>query len=203
MKFDPVSLRPLYSLEMGEAGESCALLIAQRLGMPMDVINRARRAVEGEISCEVRPREGSRARFERYDAPKAVSERAARFGRGDSVRIYPAGEIGIVVEQADDMGCILVHTRTGKRLIPHKRLKLLVKADALYPEDYEFSIIFDTVANRKAATKWASATTRIWWSPRMRPSKTESRAPLLRINPRLFQVGGFVSFINYLQFYFL
>ena len=153
MKFDPVSLRPLYSLEMGEAGESCALLIAQRLGMPMDVINRARRAVEGEISCEVRPREGSRARFERYDAPKAVSERAARFGRGDSVRIYPAGEIGIVVEQADDMGCILVHTRTGKRLIPHKRLKLLVKADALYPEDYDFSIIFDTVANRKARHK--------------------------------------------------
>ena len=51
------------------------------------------------------------------------------------------------------MGCILVHTRTGKRLIPHKRLKLLVKADALYPEDYDFSIIFDTVANRKARHK--------------------------------------------------
>jgi DNA mismatch repair protein MutS2 len=150
MKFDPASLRPLYTLEMGEAGESCALLIAQRLGMPMDVIKRARRAVNGEIACEVRPREGSRARFERYDAPKAVSERAAKFGRGDSVRIYPAGETGIVVEGADDMGRILVQTRTGKRLIPHKRLKLVVKAEMLYPEDYDFSIVFDSVANRKA-----------------------------------------------------
>ena len=29
----------------------------------------------------------------------------------------------------------------------------LLKADALYPEDYDFSIIFDTVANRKARHK--------------------------------------------------
>ena len=28
-------------------------------------------------------------------------------------------------------------------------MKLLVAADALYPEDYDFSIIFDSVENRK------------------------------------------------------
>ena len=28
-----------------------------------------------------------------------------------------------------------------------------VKAEELYPEDYDFSIIFDTVANRKARHK--------------------------------------------------
>ena len=32
----------------------------------------------------------------------------------------------------------------------HKRLKLKVAAEALYPEAYDFSIVFDSVANRKA-----------------------------------------------------
>lgn len=33
--------------------------------------------------------------------------------------------------------------------INHKRIKLHVAADKLYPEDYDFSIIFDSVENRK------------------------------------------------------
>ena len=37
----------------------------------------------------------------------------------------------------------------GKIRVSHKRLRLQVAADRLYPEDYDFSIIFDTVANRK------------------------------------------------------
>ncbi len=31
----------------------------------------------------------------------------------------------------------------------HKSIKLLVPAEELYPEDYDFSITFDTVENRK------------------------------------------------------
>lgn len=33
--------------------------------------------------------------------------------------------------------------------INHKRVKLHVAAAELYPEDYDFSILFDTVENRK------------------------------------------------------
>ena len=36
-----------------------------------------------------------------------------------------------------------------KIYINQKRVKLLVKADKLYPKDYDFSIIFDSVQNRK------------------------------------------------------
>ena len=40
----------------------------------------------------------------------------------------------------------------GRKLtVRRNRLKLLVSAARLYPPDYDFSIIFDTVANRKAA----------------------------------------------------
>ena len=36
-----------------------------------------------------------------------------------------------------------------KIYINHKRVKLHVAASELYPEDYDFSIIFETVENRK------------------------------------------------------
>jgi dsDNA-specific endonuclease/ATPase MutS2 len=41
MAFDRESLKPLYSLEIGEAGESCALYIAKRLGLPKHMLERA------------------------------------------------------------------------------------------------------------------------------------------------------------------
>ena len=37
----------------------------------------------------------------------------------------------------------------GKISVSHKRLKLQVAADRLYPENYDFSIVFDSVENRK------------------------------------------------------
>ena len=43
------------------------------------------------------------------------------------------------------------NTQGRKITVRHTRLKLLVPAAQLYPPDYDFSIIFDTVANRKAA----------------------------------------------------
>ncbi|MDE6064641.1 MAG: hypothetical protein K2G20_08685, partial [Lachnospiraceae bacterium] len=42
----------------------------------------------------------------------------------------------------------------GKKIwINHKRLRLHVAAEKLYPEDYDFSIIFDTIENRKLRHK--------------------------------------------------
>lgn len=48
MAFDRESLMPLYKLEIGEAGESCALYIAKRLGLPLHMIERARAAAYGK-----------------------------------------------------------------------------------------------------------------------------------------------------------
>lgn len=39
--------------------------------------------------------------------------------------------------------------RDKKILISHKRVKLHVAAAELYPEDYDFFIIFESVENRK------------------------------------------------------
>ena len=69
--------------------------------------------------------------------------------RGDSVTVSPNEVIGIVVEPADLNGNVLVQIKKEKILVNQKRLKLKVKAEELYPKDYDFSILFDSVETRK------------------------------------------------------
>ena len=80
---------------------------------------------------------------------KAGKKHGTAFRRGDSVMIYPDKKIGIVCEPANDKGVLRVQLPDRKIWINHKRVKLHVAAEELYPEDYDFSIIFDTVENRK------------------------------------------------------
>ena len=71
--------------------------------------------------------------------------------------LYPEKLKGIVFEPENEEGKIGVQIQGRKRLVGKKRLKLLVPAAQLYPEGYDFSIIFDTVANRKAKHKMQTA----------------------------------------------
>ena len=162
MAFDRESLMPLYRLEIGEAGESCALHIAERLGMPKHLLKRARDITYSgtsgisDASCtevthignaliEVKP-------LEVKDEPQkeTTPPKSQRFNIGDSVTVYPKNDIGIVYERANNKGEVGVQIKGKKHLINHKRIKLRIAAAELYPEDYDFSIIFDTVENRKA-----------------------------------------------------
>lgn len=165
MAFDPATLSPLYRLEIGEAGESCAIHIARRLGFPAPLLERAAQAAYGNnrpksnIAFENRPKtvmktgmqSASGPKLTSYFAPKQPPQAAQKFGRGDSVKVYPEGKIGIVVSPSDIMGEIEVQLRGKKRRVSYKRLKRIAKAEQMYPDDYDFSIVFDTVANRKAA----------------------------------------------------
>lgn len=171
MAFDRESLKPLYRLEIGEAGESCALYIAKRLGLPSKMLKRAyEEAYLREGAVEKKLPEADFLTSPEDEAPmvksvpsltpiqeekprKQLSERCLRFQIGDSVVVYPQKKIGIVYRQANEKGEIGVQIQKKKELINYKRLQLKAPASQLYPEDYDFSIVFDSVANRKARRK--------------------------------------------------
>jgi dsDNA-specific endonuclease/ATPase MutS2 len=162
MTFDKESLMPLYQLEIGEAGESCALHIAERLGMPRQMLQRAHQAAYGSKTDEHRsaaqqnnstPNRAAATppRIVKQEEPEPeIQSHRDKFNIGDSVFVYPRKEIGIVYARSNEKGEIGVQVKGQKRLVNHKRIKLFVPASELYPEDYDFSIIFDSVANRKA-----------------------------------------------------
>ena len=172
MAFDRESLKPLYRLEIGEAGESCALYIAKRLGLPKHMLDIAYQeaycrdskktqqsldpsfledtmeSTEGKIAPPVIV-----SHIEKQKDTKPANIRSQRFQIGDSVIVYPQKKIGIVFRKADEKGEVGVQIQKKKEFVSHKRLQLKAAAAQLYPEDYDFSIIFDSVANRKARHK--------------------------------------------------
>lgn len=157
MEFNKESLEPLYRLQIGEAGESCALYIAKRLGFPSHMLARAQsEAYEQHEAVAVEPppvpADTHRPRILKDTAPREAPIHGATFTMGDSVML-PAKEIGIVYAPANEQGEVTVQVQGKKMLINHKRLKLVTAASELYPPDYDFSIVFDTVENRKARHK--------------------------------------------------
>lgn len=164
MTFDRESLMPLYKLEIGEAGESCALYIAQRLGFPGHLLIRAQKEAYGEKRTESRNAPEIVFETEKNSAsvpdsmikkeiPRKTPLRSESFNIGDSVTVYPQKEIGFVYKRTNEMGELGIQIKGRKQMINHKRIKLLTPASELYPEDYDFSIVFDSVANRKARHK--------------------------------------------------
>ncbi len=182
MAFDKETLRPTYEMIIGEAGESCAFYIAERLGMPAEMLEVAAKAAYGDAEAWDRElsdgyradrdfgfldkigndkacdnssnkrneRKSSGSKIIRTKQTHSTTELEQKFCVGDSVMIYPDKKIGIVCEPINKKGILRVQLPNKKIYINHKRVKLHVKAEELYPEDYDFSIIFDTVANRKA-----------------------------------------------------
>lgn len=93
--------------------------------------------------------------LQKMPAPRIIPRKEGKkkkeisFRIGDSVMVYPDKKTGIVCRKANDKGVLQVQLPGKKIWISHKRVKLLVAAESLYPEDYDFSILFDTVENRK------------------------------------------------------
>lgn len=158
MAFDKESLKPLYQLVIGEAGESCAFYIAGKMGMTEGMLKTAMKAAYGkdeipedlkQAASKNRLEEEKVSGIQRIKRRNRGARKDREFQLGDSVLVYPDKKIGIICKTADEKGVLRVQMADRKIWINHKRIKLHVAAEELYPDDYDFSIIFDSVKNRK------------------------------------------------------
>lgn len=166
MEFDRETLQPTYRMIMGEAGESCAFFIARKLGMPPEMLKTAMQAAYGKgdsnkawgnaepapflLAGETDEQSLRKAsKIKKHKEVKKSEDLSEKYRIGDSVMIYPEKKIGIVCVPVNEKGVLRVQLPNKKIWINHKRVKLHVAAKELYPEDYDFSIVFDTVENRK------------------------------------------------------
>lgn len=156
MTFDKETLQPTYHMVIGEAGESSAFYIADKLGMPEEMLRIAVAAAYGEDST--RKYTFSNSDFSRQPKTKKIHKTkpthvstslSTKFRIGDSVIVYPDKKIGIVCEEPNEKGVLRVQVAQRKIWINQKRVKLYIKAEELYPEEYDMSIVFDSVENRK------------------------------------------------------
>ncbi len=157
MTFDRETLKPTYQMVLGEAGESCAFYIADRLEMPNEMLRVAIQAAYGEDAVRAYHFQKEDASLQRTKKnkiskskkPKKNANLRNKYQLGDSVMVLPDQKIGIVCEPINEKGVLRVQLPGKKIWINHKRVKLHVAAARLYPADYDFSILFDTAENRK------------------------------------------------------
>jgi DNA mismatch repair protein MutS2 len=161
MEFDLNSLKPTYKVHIGKGGESQAFAIALKLGIHPKLIERAHEVTYKEKKVYPNDEVDSTAQREkekqiivnrhqqRVKHYSRIEEKGPSFRQGDNVVISPENLIGIVYKGPDEKGNYLVQVKGEKKEYNHKRLKLKIAASELYPEDYDFDIIFESVENRK------------------------------------------------------
>lgn len=169
MEFDVNSLKPTYSLKIGKAGESNAFLIALRLGMNKKIIERAheitykekkqysdyKSEIVGKSIVDVgaiSSHEEGIKKLQISEKNKIIAEKQKekpRFNLGDNVYISTMGRTGIVCELENNKGEVGVMVMRKKFKINQKRLSLYIETKELYPENYDFDIVFESKENRK------------------------------------------------------
>lgn len=179
MLFDPDTLMPLYTLNIGIPGESNAFLISLRLGMDPEIISRAHeitykekkvynapsippdQGMDGDSGREASAlvnadmieygeRSARKAEQRRESRKKAEKQRIeSPFKVGDCVYVSSMNRTGIVCEPENARGEVGVLIMKKRFLISRKRLRPYIDGKDLYPDDYDMSIVLDSKENRK------------------------------------------------------
>lgn len=160
MEFNLETLSPTYRLNIGKGGDSQAFAIALKLGMHPKIIERAHQITYKEDKDYFHDETDIWKRKElekqiivnkhKNDKKSTVKDLSSPvYVQGDNVKVSPTNEFGIVYTGPDLQGNYVVQVKGEKLTINHKRLKLYIAANELYPDDYDFDIIFQTRENRK------------------------------------------------------
>ncbi|MTI71774.1 MAG: endonuclease MutS2 [Firmicutes bacterium] len=147
MEFDPNTLKPLYKLNIGKAGTSNALWIANKLGLRKRVLNNAKKYINKRKSDE-------RIEFDiddcKLEIPKDKTKKEDNgFNKGDCVIIKKTNEKAIIYEVEDEYGDLTVLLKDEFIKINKKRVKLFIKKEQLYPEGYDLDNVFVSWDKRK------------------------------------------------------
>lgn len=157
MEFDTETLQPLYRLRIGEAGRSYAFVIAEKLGIPHSMIERSKEITSqlgglgtSSPSFESPPRPLTRQVRDDKGMKTSKEERPRNTLRvGDSVYVSTLKRTGVVYAEADARGMVGVLIEKRRLQMNHKRLTLHIPKEELYPDDYDFDILFESKETRK------------------------------------------------------
>lgn len=147
MEFKKDTLEPLYNLHIGKSGDSNALYISKKMGIPDLIIEKTRQYIEDKNYNYDLVKE-SKIVKERIDVKKE-NEYEYKYKVGDRVIFLEKNEAAIVYKEKDKLNNITL-IYDGKFIeVNIRRIKLDVKADDLYPEGYDMNQLFVSYKDRK------------------------------------------------------
>ncbi|MGL4520997.1 MAG: endonuclease MutS2 [Bacilli bacterium] len=141
MLFESETLDPLYQLCIGKSGASNALYIAQKMGIPLHIVERTKNYFENKSYNYVRKS------FSKPELSKKNVEQIQQYNIGDVVLWLETNERAIVAETKDHE--VIIFVKDTYETVHARRLQLQFAATELYPEGYDLSQLFISYADRK------------------------------------------------------
>lgn len=153
MDFDRKTLKPLYKLLIGVAGESNALWISKELGLPDKILSRVEEINSSHKIISPRKintfsKKKSRV-LEIVENKKTAGDKKIKYNKGDRVMINETGKYGIVFEHITEENRVVVFINGEYQDFRDNRITLDKRREVLYPEDYDLDQLFISFKRRK------------------------------------------------------
>lgn len=157
MAFDAETLAPLYQLITGKSGESNALFIAEKMQIPTQVLQKAAHYMETKAY-----------NFTQLDERKVKTtmdeyiKEVPSFTQGDRVYVTALQQTGIIYQEMNDQGEVVVLVNEVYHTVLAKRVTLEIEAKDLYPEGYDIASLFISYEARKEAYDLQRGSKKVW-----------------------------------------
>ena len=145
MEFEKETLEPLYKLSIGRSGDSNALYISKKMGIPDFIIEKTKGYIENKKYNYNLLKESKK----KIMVEKVKEESINHYNVGDKVFLLDKGESAIVYKEMDRFNNITVLYKKEFLEVNYKRVKLEIKREDLYPEDYDMEQLFVDYKTRK------------------------------------------------------
>ena len=155
MDFDRETLKPRYRLLLGQGGQSNGLWIAESLGIPAKILERARgyadnRGERQGLDIKVPEIITPTSTPVQPSAPKEKTSLQTQYRVGDRVYIPSRDSYGIVASPADSRNQLDIKVQDEVISFPAKRVRLHIPREELYPgQDYDLDIVLLSKEDRK------------------------------------------------------
>lgn len=147
MEFKKDTLEPLYRLHIGRSGDSNALYISKKMGIPDYIIERSRSYIENKNYNYDLVKE-SKIKISSEETHSNISA-DSDFEKGDKVILLDFNKSAIVYKEIDRFNNITVFFDNEFKEVNYRRIKLELKWNELYPEGYDLNQLFTSFKERK------------------------------------------------------
>ena len=147
MQFENNTLEPLYKLITGKSGESNALWISKKMGIRDSILEKAKQYTENK-DYNLNLIRDSKVK-KKKDEEVISHSKPYEYKIGDRVFLIEHNDFAIVYKPIDDFNNITVLYKDDFIEVNEKRLKLELKAEDLYPADYDLNTLFVDYKQRK------------------------------------------------------
>lgn len=135
MDFDLQTLHPTYKLLLNQVGASRALWIAEKSGMPEDVLSEAK----DFLNTGIFPLRQASIKFK--NKQKKIKSLPS-FKKGDRIKVPKYHQEVLFYENSDIANQIVIFVNKAFETVPLKGAKLVRKAEELYPTGYNLDLLF-------------------------------------------------------------